>query len=257
MSGPGAGADLGRHAAIQAALAAAAAGGAGGSLRLGAFRQRASLDLAAQAELLAPGVSSPAAAGDFATACRIASDQHLAAAAHGTTAARLASAGAYAGALASMAAAASPRVPTEATSADTVPAIGDAEAMTGLLLQLHPAVYTLEAALPLLAAEDAGWARATLDGHLTARQELLAELSRRSLRAPAAAVAYDTGALASAEDALGLIARVEAAVMPAGCRLVRATGEEALRRSGGTVLREATVAVARAGWALPVWPGWG
>ena len=257
VSGPGAGTDLARHAAIQASLAAAAAGGAGGSQRLGAFRQRAALDLAAQAELLAPGASSPAAAGDFAIACRTASDQHLAADAHGITAARLASAGAYAGGLASLTAAATPRVPTQAESAESVPVLGDAEAMTGLLLQLYPAVYALEAALPWLAAEDAGWARTTLDGHLTARQVLLAELGRRSLRAPGAAVAYETGALAGAQDALGLVARVEAAVLPAACRLVRATGAEELRRTGGTVLRDATVAVARSGGALPVWPGWG
>ncbi|SDB91225.1 protein of unknown function [Raineyella antarctica] len=248
--------DLARHAAAQAALASAAAAGTAGSNRLGAFRLRAAHDLAAQAELLAPGTASPGAPGDFATAARAAAADLLAAPARGTTAARLASAGAYAGAVGALASTDAPRTPTEAASADTVPAGGDAEAMTGLLLQLYPAVYALETALALATADDAGWIRTTLDAHVTARQELLAELARRSLRAPVAEVAYDVGEPAGPEDAIRLVARVEASVLPAACRLVRATVEERLRALGATVLHDATVATALAGGALPTWPGW-
>lgn len=253
---PVADADPARHAALQAALAAAAAGDAAGTAGLGGFRQRAVDDLGAHAELLAPGVTSPAADGDFAAACRAAASTHLAAGARGELGARLASAGAYAAALASLATAGTPRVPTGAASSEALPALDDAEAMSGLLGQLYPAVYALEAALPALAPQDAGWARTTLEGHLTARQELVAELWRRSLHAPAAEVAYQTGRPAGPLEAIELVARVEQAVLPAACRLVRASDELSLRRLGGSVLVEATVAVARAGGALPTWPGW-
>lgn len=252
VSSPPAEADLTRHGATQAALAAAAAGASA----LGGFRQRATDDLSAQAELLAPGASAPAAAGDFATACRAAASAHLSAVAQGEPAARLASAGAYAAALASLAGAGTPRVPAPAGQAGSLPAVDDAEAMTGLLLQLYPAVYALEAALPALADADRGWARPAMEGHLTARQELQAELGRRSLQVPAAEVAYETGRPAGPEDALALVARVEQAVLPAAARLVRASGEQGLRRLGGEVLADATVAVARAGGELPTWPGW-
>lgn len=252
VSSPPAGADPARHAAVQAALASAAPG----ATALGAFRQRATDDLTAQAELLAPGTSAPAAAGDFAAACRAAASTHLSAVAQGEAAARLASAGAYAAALASLAGASTPRVPAPAASGGALPVVDDAEAMIGLLLQLYPAVYALEAALPALADADRGWARTALEGHLTARQELQAELGRRSLQAPAAEVAYETGRPAGPEEALALVARVEQAVLPAAGRLVRASGEQALRRVGGAVLADATVAVARAGGELPTWPGW-
>jgi hypothetical protein len=84
----------------------------------------------------------------------------------------------------------------------------------------------------------------------------MGELGRRSLRAPAAEVAYDTGNPTDARQALDLVARVEQAVLAPACALVRTTGSEELRLLGGTVLRDATVAVARSGGALSGWPGW-
>ncbi len=248
--------DLAHHAALQAALAAAAQAGRPDTERLGALRQRAARDLAAQAELLAAGVSAPAAGGDFSAACRAAAEDHLAAEATGTTAARLASAGAYAAAVGSLAGAATPHLPTEAPSADELPVTGDAVAMTGLLLQLHVAVFTLETMLPLLSGEDEAWARTTLEGQVAARTALESELASRSLAVPPPEVAYDVGRPTGAGEALALVASVEQAVLPQACLLVRAAEEPALRRLGGSVLHDATIAVARAGGALPAWPGW-
>lgn len=248
--------DLARHAATQAGLAALVAAGTGGAERLGGFRARAAQDLADQAEILSPGPKAAAPAGDLASGCRGAVEQHLSADATGLPAARLASAAAYAAAVGALAEAGTPRVPGAAVSAPTVPSPGDAEAMSTLVTALYPAVHAIEAVLPRLDPVDRSWAGATLQQQLAARQQLLGELARRSLRAPAPEVAYELGSLADAGAALVLVARVQEAVLSAACRLVRTTGTSEMRRLGGDVLQQATVALALAGGDLATWPGW-
>lgn len=245
---------LDRHAALQAGLAAAI--GTEEGARLGAFRDRAARDLARQADVLSPGAVPSAPTQDLPAACRAVAEEHLAAAARGVAASRLASAAAYAAAVGSLAEVGTPRVPAASSSSETVPSPGDAEAMAGLLTRLHPAVHALQAALPRLAEEDRAWARTTLEQQQTARQVLHAELVARSLRAPVAEVAYRTGPLTSPEDATTLVSRVQESVLPAACQLVRTTASPELRRLGGEVLQQATVAVARCGGALATWPGW-
>lgn len=248
--------DLARHAAAQAGLAALVGSGAGGAERLGAFRARAAQDLAHQAETLSPGTNPAAATGDLSSGCREAAEQHLSADASGLQAARLASAAAYAAAVGALAEAGTPRVQGGKVSAPTVPSPGDAQAMSSLVTELYPAVHALEAVLPRLDPADRPWAATTLQQHLAARQQLLGELARRSLRAPAPEPAYALGSLADAGAALALVTRAQQAVLPAACRLVRTTGASEIRRLGGEVLQQATVALALAGGDLATWPGW-
>lgn len=244
------------YASLAAGLAAAVRGGAAGADRLGSFRDRAATAFDSQATVLAAGTTGSAPGGSLSDAAGSAAARFLAAPARGVVAARLASAGAYAAAVGSLAGATAPRTPVDATSADTISALGDAEAMTALLEQLHAAVFATEAAVAQLSGEDAQWAKALLTGHLATRDGLAAELGRRSVRVPVAAVAYDIGRPTDTTSAVALLARVEAAVLPDACRLVRAATGETVRTLGASALEDATVAVARAGGALPVWPGW-
>ncbi len=255
-SGAPGGVDGARYASLAAGLAAAVRGGATGTDRLGGFRDRAAAAFDAHAAFFAAGTGGTAPGGSLSDAAGSAASTFLAAAARSTTAARLAAAGAYAAAVSSLAGATSPRTPVDATSADSVPSLGDAEAMTALLVQLHAAVFAIEAAIAHLSGADATWARALLDGHRAARDGLAAELGGRSLRVPAAQVAYDIGRPTDTAGAVALLARVETAVLPDACRVVRAATDETVRLLGASTLEDAAVAVARSGGGLPVWPGW-
>lgn len=244
------------YASLAAGLAAAIRGGAAGTDRLGGFKDRAAAAFDAHAAFFAAGTTAAAPGGSLSEAAGSAATTFLAAPARGTSAARLAAAGAYAAAVASLAGARSPRTPAEAPSADTIAALGDAEAMTALVVQLHAALFAIEAAIAQLSGEDAAWARVLLDGHRAARDGLAAELGRRSLRVPAAQVAYDIGRPTDTAGAVALLARVETAVLPDACRVTRAATDETVRRLGASALEDAAVAVARSGGGLPVWPGW-
>lgn len=249
--------DPGPYAALAAGLAAAVRGGAAGTDRLGDYRDRAASAFDAHASLLA-ATSRPGTApgGGLADAAGAAAGRFLAAPARGVLAARLASAGAYAAAVGSLAGATAPRTPTDAPSSDTIASLGDAEAMSALVAQLHAAIFAAQAAVAQLSGEDAAWARTLLSHHLAARDGLAAELGRRSVRVPVAAVAYAIDRPTDTASAVALLARVEAAVLPDACRLVRAATDETVRTLGATTLEDAAVAVARSGGALPVWPGW-
>ncbi|QGF24935.1 DUF4439 domain-containing protein [Raineyella fluvialis] len=247
---------LAQYAGLPAGLAAAVRAGAPGADRLGGFRDRAAAAFDAQAAVLAPGTTATAPAGSLADSAHSAGAQLLGASARGTAAARLAAAGAYAAAIGSLASTTAPRTPTEGPSSATVTALGDAEAMTALITQLSAAVYATEAALAHFSGEDTRWARATLDGHRATLDGLAAELTRRSVRVPAPAVAYDIGRPSDAASAATLMARVQTAVLPDACRVVRAATDDGVRTLGASALQDAAVAVARSGGALPVWPGW-
>jgi len=246
-------ADLAEHAGLEAGLASAA----GRTSGLGSFAPRATDDFTAHARLLADSDRVEAAgSGSFADRAEHAARAHLAATASGETAARLASAGAYAAACAAVVQGSGRRIPEAADSVDGLAVLGDADALVVLLRQLHAAVFVADTALGHLTGSDAAWLTSVGTAHRASRYVVAAELDRRGWPVPAPEVAYDVGTVADAGDALALVVRTEAAVAPDACRAVRAVADQSLRATTAGVLRDVTVAAVRAGGSLPTWPGW-
>lgn len=254
--------DWAAHADLSAGLAAAVR--ADGSA-LGSFAERAAAacDLHARVlEEVATGESSgsapapePASGGLPDRAAGVAR-AHLDAAALGSPAARLASAGAYAAALAALAGADAPRTPAEAQPIDALPRRGEAQAARDLVAQLHPAIFAAETSLGHLSGDEAAWLRGALAAMREARQSLEGALDQRDVPVPAPAPAYEVGTIPDAGAAVALAADTLPDVLPAAACLVQSAGDAHLQGIGKDVLQAVTVAVARAGGPLSAWPGW-
>lgn len=126
--------------------------------------------------------------------------------------------------------------------------------LTSLLAAEHAAVYAYGVLGARLAPPERSQALADRDAHRVSRDVLTALLTARQAAAPGTLPAYAV-APATADDARGLAARVEAGLASRWLDLVAGTDDRDLRRTGVAGLSDCAVRAAQWQRALGAVPG--